>query len=389
MHVGWVIDGSLDQLSGGYLYDHLVIDHLRRAGVEVRLISLPTGPYAVRLARGLGLRLDRWAAAEAVEVLVQDELSHPALLRANRRVASALPGLPRVGLVHHLRSSEPRNALANALFRQIERAYLASLNAFIFNSSTTRAAVGRLVGSSVPATVAFPGADRLNLVLDPQTIRSRAGSPGPLRVLFLGNQIPRKGLLTLIEAVALLPPGSVQLSVVGSAAAEPRYARRVRRRVDALRLGPRVTFTGSLQGESLQRVLIESQVLAVPSSYEGYGMAYLEGMGCGLPAIAGVEGGAAEFVRDAENGYLVPPGDPAALAERLASLQADRPRLALMGLEAASTYRSHPTWEDTGKLIHRFLMERAEGLSSAPANRSTMLSSSASHTDPKDVEVAT
>jgi glycosyltransferase involved in cell wall biosynthesis len=382
MRVGWVIDGSLDQLSGGYLYDRLVIDHLRRVGVEVRLLSLPTGTYALRLGRGLRLRLDRWAAAESVDVLVQDELSHPALVRANRGLARTLPGLPRVGLVHHLRSSEPHHLMANAFFRQIERAYLASLNAFIFNSRTTRAVVERLVGTSAPGTVAVPGADRLALALDPQTIRSRAGAAGPLRILFLGNVIRRKGLLTLIDAVALLPPGSVELNVVGSASAEPRHARRVKRRVDTLRLGRQVNFTGSLQGDDLQRVLIESQVLAVPSSYEGYGMAYLEGMGCGLPAIAGAEGGAAEFVRDGENGFLVPPDDPAALAERLATLQADRPRLARMSLEAASTYRSHPTWEDTGKTILRFLTERVGGPSPASSNASPVLSSSPGHTDP-------
>ena len=382
MRVGWVIDGTLDQLSGGYLYDRLVIDHLRRAGFEVRLLSLPTGPYASRLARGLRLGLDRWAAAESVHVIVQDELSHPALVRANRNLARALPTLPRVGLVHHLRSSEPRSALANVLYRRIEQAYLRSVDGFIFNSRTTRASVQRLVGSSAPATVAVPGADRLNLTLDSQTIRSRAGSAGPLRILFLGNLIRRKGLLTLVEAVALLPPGSVRLNVVGSAAAEPRHARRVQRRVDTLRLGPSVTFSGSLQGEALQNVLIESQVLAVPSSYEGYGMAYLEGMGCGLPAIAGVDGGAAEFVRDGENGFLVQADDPAALAERLATLHADRPRLARMSLEAASTFRAHPTWAVTGNTILRFLRERVEAPSPAGSGAPSVLSSSLGQPDP-------
>jgi glycosyltransferase involved in cell wall biosynthesis len=84
-------------------------------------------------------------------------------------------------------------------------------------------------------------------------------------------------------------------------------------------------------------------------------MAYLEGMGYGLPPIAGAEGGASEFVRHGENGFLVDASDAAALAVHLASLHADRVRLSRMALAALHTHLAHPTWEDTGAAIHAFL----------------------------------
>jgi glycosyltransferase involved in cell wall biosynthesis len=357
MRVGWVVDGPLEQLSGGYLYDRLVVEHLRRHEVEVIVLSLPPGSYGARLAGGLRSDLPRRVAAAAPELLVQDELCHPALLRANHQLAQICPGLRRVGLVHHLRSSEPRRLVANPVYRWIERRYLASLDAFIFNSRTTRAVVQRLGLSASPSVVAVPGADRLAVTLDPQTIHSRAHATGPLHVLFLGNLIPRKGLLTLVEAVALLPPGSVELAVVGSPQVDPRHAQRVRRTVDRLRLGSVVRFLGPLDGPALARVMLQAQVLAVPSAYEGYGMAYLEGMGYGLPAIAGAEGGAAEFVRDGENGFLVDSGDPAALGERLLSLHQDRARLGRFGLAARLTQLAHPTWEQTGATVFGFLSQ--------------------------------
>jgi len=355
MRVVWVVDGRLDQLSGGYLYDRLIVEHLRRSGTEVTVVSLPTGRYAARLWRGLPSDLAARVAAVSPDILVEDELSHPALLRANRRLRQARPGLTRVGLVHHLRSSEPRGLPANAFYRWIERRYLAPLDAFIFNSRTTRAAVQRLGLPTTASIVAFPGADRLATSIDAEAIQSRAQAAGPLRVLFLGNLIPRKGLLTLVEAVALLPRGSADLTVAGSAEVDRRYARRVRRRVNTLRLGPVVRLVGALDGQALQQAMLQAQVLAVPSGYEGYGMAYLEGMGYGLPPIAGGEGGASEFVRHGENGFLVDTSDAAALAVHLASLHADRLRLSRMALAARHTHLAHPTWEDTGAAIHAFL----------------------------------
>jgi glycosyltransferase involved in cell wall biosynthesis len=367
MRVAWVIDGPLDQLSGGYLYDRLVVDHLRREAVDVTLLSLPTGSYGARLARGWRSDFAKMVTDASPDILVQDELSHPALLRVNRRLASSRPGLKRVGLIHHLRASEPRSFLANLVYRWIERRYLASLDAFIFNSRTTHAAVQRLGLPASASIVAVPGADRLAVSLGPEAIHSRAQEAGPLRVLFLGNLIPRKGLLTLVEAVALLPRGSVDLTVVGSPEVDPRHAQRVRRRVSTLRLGPIVHFLGALEGQALARMMLAAQVLAVPSAYEGYGMAYLEGMGYGLPPIAGAEGGASEFVRQGENGFLVEAGDAAALAVLLASLGTDRLRLRRMALAARQTYLAHPTWEESGAAIRTFLFELARARS-APAS---------------------
>lgn len=371
MRVGWIVDGALDQLSGGYLYDRLVVEHLRRRSVEVLVLSLPTGSYAARLSRGLAAEVPGLAEAGPLDALVEDELSHPALVAAHRRWAARHPGVPRIGLVHHLRSSEPRFPLANLFYRWIEQRYLTSLGAFIFNSQTTLASVRRLGLAASPSVVAVPGADRLAVSIDPEAIRARCRAPGPLRVLFLGNLIPRKGLRPLVEAVALLSPGSVELTIVGSTAPDPAYAQRVRRRVEQLGLQASVRLQGALDGLALHRTMIESQVMAVPSSYEGYGMAYLEGMGCGLPAIAGTEGGASEFIRHTTNGLRIDPDDPPALAVHLAALHTDRARLARMSLAALDTYLAHPTWEDTGSVIYRFLSDVTKGV--LPSSRSRPL----------------
>ncbi len=67
--------------------------------------------------------------------------------------------------------------------------------------------------------------------------------------------------------------------------------------------------------------------------------------------------GAGEIIREGENGFLVQPGDSETLAARIQLLARDRSRLVTMSMAARSTYRSHPTWAQTGHTIRQFLAE--------------------------------
>jgi glycosyltransferase involved in cell wall biosynthesis len=92
----------------------------------------------------------------------------------------------------------------------------------------------------------------------------------------------------------------------------------------------------------------------MPSTYEGYGIAYVEAMRAGLPVVASSAGGAKEFV-DGENGVLVDPGDAEAVRAVVERFSQDRPALARASEAALTTARSHPTWEETGDCIQAFL----------------------------------
>ena len=198
--------------------------------------------------------------------------------------------------------------------------------------------------------------DKIFHHIDEDEIALRAQQPGPLRLLFVGNLIPRKGLHILLEAIRRLPDHACTLTVVGSMQADPAYARRIQRQAAASQLEGRVHFCGTVTGAVLANWLRDSHVLCVPSSYEGFGIVYLEGMGFGLPAIATTAGGAGEIITHDQDGFLVPPEDAGVLAERLASLHNDRRRLLEMSLAARQRYLAHPTWEQTGERIRNFIL---------------------------------
>ena len=129
----------------------------------------------------------------------------------------------------------------------------------------------------------------------------------------------------------------------------------MRERVAVHGLQSTVHFHGPLDNEDLIAKLKSAHVLAVPSSYEGFGIVYLEGMAFGLPAIGTTAGAAAEIISDGENGYLVPPDDAETLVERLSLLANNRELLARMSVNALARYRQQPTWEQTATKIREFL----------------------------------
>ena len=174
-------------------------------------------------------------------------------------------------------------------------------------------------------------------------------------MVFVGNLILRKGLLILLEALLKLSPGTCQLTIVGNTASDALYMRVVYHLLTVTQL-PGVTLTGVIGDDELATILTHSDVLAIPSEYEGFGIAYLEGMGFGLPAIGTTSGGAREIIADGVSGYLVPPNDPAALADRLLRLASDRAQLAQMSVAARERFLVQPGWTGSMARVRQALL---------------------------------
>jgi glycosyltransferase involved in cell wall biosynthesis len=344
MDVGLVAYGDIETTTGGFLYDRKLASALREAGHGVTVVSLPWRDYPRALTDSLDPRVRR--RLRGFDLLVEDELCHPSLVGHNRAVEA-----PVVAVVHHLRSSERWPAWQEPIYRAVERRYLRTTDAALYASEATRRAVERLAGPR-PSEVARPAGDRFDPEITSEQVTARA-ERDPLEVVFVGSVVPRKGLHVLLDGLARVA-GDWRLSVVGSAPDEV-YARTVREQAETLGIADAVRFEGRLSDAALADRLAGSHLLAVPSLFEGYGIAYLEGMGFGLPALATSAGGAAEIVTHGENGFLVPPGDDEAVAEAVETLRADRERLRTMGLAARRRFERHPGWDESMATARQFL----------------------------------
>jgi len=167
--------------------------------------------------------------------------------------------------------------------------------------------------------------------------------PPPHRLALLVGRIePLKGIDTLIRALALLQQrrpewrGALSALVVGGdgEGARARWNAE-QRRLDALRaelgVADAVRFLGARPHEQLPLLYAAADVVTMPSHYESFGMAALEGLACGRPVVATAAGGPALIVEDGRSGLLTPPGDHTALADHLERLLADDAGRAEMG----------------------------------------------------------
>jgi glycosyltransferase involved in cell wall biosynthesis len=354
MRIGFTIYNTLDTLTGGYIYDHILVHHLRNRGHEIDLISLPRRPYGGQVFDNLAPSVFSRIIHSPVDLLLQDALCHPSLFIVNKKLKQKV-NIPIISLIHQVLSIQPRNRWINTIYRFVERHYLASVDGFIFNSKSTRHAVENLTDRKKPSLVAYPAGDRLGHLKSKEKVIQRAGTKGPLKLLFVGNVLPNKGLYPLIDGLSHLSREFWQLTVIGSLSMDTVCVRRIESLINRKRLSDRIKLIGSAGGATLAQYLSKSQVLAMPYSHEGFGMAIIEGMAFGLPAIGSVAGAAHEIIFHGQNGFLVSPGDNHALLNHIRQLHMDRDRLAKMGCAAFTTFKAHPTWQDTMNAIHNFV----------------------------------
>jgi len=214
---------------------------------------------------------------------------------------------------------------------------LRGADAVLCNSAETLARAARITGSPERMRVVHLGA------------RAPSGAP-PRRerrtVASLGQVVPRKRHEDVIRALADPRLADVGWVVIGDGPERPR----LERIAVELGLADRTEWLGALTHEAALRELARCHVMALPSVDEAFGVAYIEAMACGLPAVGSAgEGGPEEISAVGDGMRLVPPRDPPALAAVLAALLSDPPGLERLGAAARRTAADHFSWEECGR----------------------------------------
>jgi glycosyltransferase involved in cell wall biosynthesis len=170
------------------------------------------------------------------------------------------------------------------------------------------------------------------------------GPPAPLggttagRIIgSMGRLLPLKGLVYLLRAIASLrvefPNLAVEIAGLG-----PERAT-LEGEAQKLGLADGVRFLGWV--EELAPVLARWELFVLPSLEEGFPMAVLDAMAAGLPVVASAVGGISELVENGRTGWLVPPADPRALADRLRMLLLDPEQERAMGAAGRARICEH------------------------------------------------
>ncbi|GAA1587794.1 glycosyltransferase family 1 protein [Kribbella sancticallisti] len=165
------------------------------------------------------------------------------------------------------------------------------------------------------------------------------------RILSLGRLVERKGVDTVIAAVAQVP--GAQLVVAGGpvdAFDDDPEVRRLRAEAERLDITDRVRLIGAVTRDEVPGLLRSADVVACTPWYEPFGIVPLEAMACGRPVVASAVGGLLDTVVDGVTGVHVPAKDPDRLAAVLRRLLADPVERRRLGEAGAARVAEKYTW---------------------------------------------
>ena len=154
-------------------------------------------------------------------------------------------------------------------------------------------------------------------ILDRAAWRRKYGmAPGKPIFIFVGRVDREKRLDVLLHAVQQLPDLDFQVVIVGKGL----HLKTLRHLSRELGVADKVLFTGYLPAEDLPYALDSADIFVMPSEAELQSIATLEAMASGLPVLAANKHALPELVEDGRNGYLFPPGDAEALAQKMTDM---------------------------------------------------------------------
>lgn len=334
-----------------------------RLGIPYRRVT-PDYPWPIRTLQRLlqPMRLDAvtfFTTYPVAAPLKQGVLTH---LTAQQMATLLLfyPALhPTIVTVHDIvpyltRDQYDQRAYRNRLeevFDQLATSALKRADALIADSNFTRATVIRLLGYPEERVAVVPlGVD--HTVFRPQLVPSdfdrRYGLDSRCRyVLYVGSENPRKNLLTLLRALALLRQTLPDVCLIRVGATQYlSHARVLQEWIERLNLIDAVLHFPAVPDEDLVLFYNRADLFVFPSLYEGFGLPVLEAMACGTPVICSSAASLPEVAGDAA--ILVSPHSEKEIADGMIRALTDaglRRELSARGVAQAQKF----TWERTAE----------------------------------------
>jgi glycosyltransferase involved in cell wall biosynthesis len=336
------------------LGERLVVYTSRPEVVEAPGARIERVPAAVRPERGARGHLARLLWTQSGLRLRVRRL-RPRLLLNLMPEGLLWPAVPQVTVIHDvlpLRSPEeyPRQ---QHYFRRYVPAVLRQSRAVIVSSESTRRDLVDFYGLSP---------ERLFVVLlghDPERFAPSPPPPpnGEPYALFVGNVLPHKNLLRLVDAFAR-GVRDIPGRLVIRGWARPTHVRSLRQRIEASGIAGRVDWRPYAGDDELPDLYRGARMLLLPSLYEGFGLTALEAMACGTPVIVSNRSSLPEVVGDAA--LVVDPEDPAAIAAAIRRLFTDDTLAkthSARGLERARLF----SWGKTARAVQKILHDVMDG----------------------------
>ena len=338
-----------DDQTGGNVYNRALVAELRALGINVRLHKLagpwPEGDASSHAKLARALRAEPACLVDGIVASGSPEV-----------VAAAVESGHAVTIVVHLPISDELGLepMQRQRYAALEAKAVQAASGVLCSSRWLTAELSRRYGRS-DVGVAIPG-------VTPAAPAQGSQDSGVPHILSLASLTPTKDQLTLAHALAQLADLPWTADLIGSDRPDPEYAARLRAEIVAAGLADRISVPGALAGSALDRKWEAADLLVLPSRTEMYGLAVVEALARGIPAVVSAGTGAIEALQEgatkhstATPGTSVPVGDSASLAAVLRRWLTE-PMLRRAWRQAALARRDTlPGWQQTAEAVLGYL----------------------------------
>ena len=367
MRILLVIYGNINQISGGYLYDKIVIEYLKKKGDMVDIFEIQPKFYLLSMFDNFfNKNLQKILKNNNYDLIIIDELVAPSvffLILINKNKKKILT------LVHHLKISEKINFIFKFFAFFIEKILLNNSEYLVVNSNTTLKICKKLLKNDKKTLVCKPGYKILTK--SQKYYQLPSNFKDKVILLSVGNVIKRKNHLFLIECLKEIKNLDWAFIIVGNNNLNKNYTNKILKKIKKYKLEKQIIFTGRIEDEYLIDIYQQSNIFVFPSLYEGYGIVLAESLSFGLPFV-GFDCGALNevvfdsFSRNYNNisknicGFLLKRNDKKEFNECLKNLISNKELRNKMSNNCEKILQQIPDWDETQKLFYDFVHRVSE-----------------------------
>jgi glycosyltransferase involved in cell wall biosynthesis len=341
------LDGYDFTVGYGASFDQEQVNRLQAEGINTRQFPLIQHYNPVTAVPAVA-SLARYLRQEEFDIVH----THSTEAGIIGRFAAAVAGVDNiVHTVHGVPFAEDRNPALNRFVLACERLTVGITKRMVTNADTiTSEYLERGIGTLEQYTTIYSGVD-VDAFRDASPATDLPGEHP--RIVMVARLAEGKGFNVLLDAIESLSMES-SVCIVGEG---PLYGD-IEHQIEERGITETVFLTG--YRDDIPSVLAASDMLVLPSFREGTPRVITEAMASGLPVIATNIAGIPEQVVEGENGYLIPTGDSAALADRLERLLEDpelREEMGMCGLERAEQFSAETMVKNLDQLYKELLSE--------------------------------
>jgi glycosyltransferase involved in cell wall biosynthesis len=349
------LTGAKPPQTGGELYNYQLSQYLEKLGWEQEYVSLHEQRHFLRLGK-IPIIGDILASLifavilfQYKGILIEDHYFSRYLLLTNiiQRIYRKDKIIVLVHLFYGYKSND-KFTIRRLIYKFIEKFRLSFADLIVTSSEYSKSEIVSVGINPELVHVLSPGLDRNKFKILPlsQKLEHKERNNSQ-KILCVGNYVPRKGILYLIEAFSQIEKQDLTLHLVGNRKNNSSYYHKLNNAVEKLKLTELVVFHDGADQEIIKQLYESADIFVLPSFQETFGIVFLEAMHYGLPIITTNVTAMPELVEEGKNGFLVPPADSQALAQAISKLIENPDLIKEMGEAGRKKVANYYYWEQT------------------------------------------